>query len=157
MICWTRATEERGLGVMGCRGAAEGRELLLFWHSYFNSHTISVLPFGSAGSAQSAVPPFWIKKPINGCEARSNLLYQCFSLAEAFIVIRKSILLAPCDWGEMKGQDLKAGKEDVIFLVDRLGFYQGCVAFQLERVWKLNLKLPPSASLLTFCMELKFA
>lgn len=78
---------------------------------------------------------------------------------EALVVIRKSMCGSVCDWGGMKQsmvkeQDLKGEKEDVIFLVARLLFQQDCMAFQLERVWKLNLELPPSPLLLTFCMDL---
>lgn len=78
---------------------------------------------------------------------------------EALVVIRKSMCGSVCDWGDMKQsivkeQDLKGEKEDVIFLVARLLFQQDCMAFQLERVWKLNLELPPSPLLLTVCMDL---
>jgi len=34
-----------------------------------------------------------------------------------------------CDWGKMKGQDLKGEEEDVIFLVARLLFQQDCMTF----------------------------
>lgn len=48
-----------------------------------------------------------------------------------------------CDWGGMKwnvikGWDLKGEKDDVI--VPRLLFLQDCMACNLERVWKLNLR-----------------
>lgn len=120
-----------------CRDAAERGELLV----YFGTSILTLTLFLYFSLALPVLTSllfllFWIKKTKNGCKAASKLLYQCFSL---------------------KGQDLTGEKEDVIFLVAGLLLQQDGVAFQLERVWKLNLKLLPSHSLLISCMDLKFA
>lgn len=153
-----------------CRDAAERRELLGFFGTSILTLTL-FLYFSLALPVLTSLLflPFWIKKTKNGCKAASKLLYQCFSLAHLqqwqkwkHSLDREDHVLAVCDWGEMKqsvmkGQDLTGEKEDVIFLVDRLLLQQDGMAFQLERVWKLNLKLLPSHSLLISCMDLKFA
>lgn len=152
-----------------CRDAAERREFLLFGTAILTL-SVSVLPFGFASSDQSAVPSFFgSRRQQTGAKQQGNSL----TSASAWLICskgrngsihcdKKEHVLATCGWGEMKPsvmkqQDLEREKENVIFLVARLLFQQGCTAFQLERVWKLNLKLPPSPSLMASCMDLKFA
>lgn len=57
-------------------------------------------------------------------------------------------------WSVMK-EELKEEKKDVVSLVAKLLFQQDCMALQLERVWKLNLKLPPLTLTTDFLHGLK--
>lgn len=97
------------------RDAAERRELLLFWHSYSNFHAVSVLPFGSASSVQSAVPAFLDQGDNKWVQSTKQaplpvLQLSCFAAKaemEAFVVIRKSMCGGVCNWGEMKQSVIK--------------------------------------------------